>query len=101
MHDLHNSPTKAALAYGIADAARALGIGRSSLYRLIAGGQLEARALGGRTVVPAASLHAFLAALPPAPIRPAKQKPAIAAASLTAQRNRPDAGHRGGGTLER
>lgn len=79
MRDLDRSSAQAALAYGIIDAARALGIGRSSIYRLIAGGQLEARALGGRTVIPAASLHAFVASLPPASIRPAKGGSAYAA----------------------
>ncbi len=57
------------LTYGVVDAARALGIGRSSIYRLIADGKLEARALGGRTVIPAKSMHAFVASLPSAPIK--------------------------------
>lgn len=69
-HHTHPTPNTP-LAYGIVDAARNLGIGRSSIYRLIADGKLEARALGGRTVIPAASLHAFLASLPPASIRTA------------------------------
>ncbi len=79
MHDLDHSSTQAALAYGVIGAARALGIGRSSIYRLISEGKLEARALGGRTVIPAASLQAFVASLPPAPIRPAKGSTARAA----------------------
>lgn len=70
MNDSSQSLPSHPLAYGIIDAARNLGIGRSSIYRLIADGKLEARALGGRTVIPASSLHAFLASLPPASIRP-------------------------------
>lgn len=59
----------ALLAYGIADACRALGIGRTRLYALIAEGKIEARACGGRTLIPADSLRAFVANLPPAAIR--------------------------------
>ena len=59
----------ALLAYGIPDACRALGIGRTRLYALIAEGRIEARACGGRTLIPADSLRAFLANLPPAAIR--------------------------------
>ena len=58
------SPT--ILAYGIAEACAALGIGRTRLYALIAEGRIEARACGGRTLIPADSLRAFLASLPPA-----------------------------------
>jgi excisionase family DNA binding protein len=61
--------TPSVLAYRIADACRVLGIGRTSLYALIADGLIEARHCRGRTLVPAASLSAFLASLPPAPIR--------------------------------
>ena len=60
---------QAALAYGIQDACRVLGIGRTRLYALIAEGKIEARACGGRTLIPAKSLRAFLASLPSAPIR--------------------------------
>ena len=57
------------LAFGINDACAAIGIGRTKLYHLINAGALEARALGGRTVIPAASLEQLIANLPPAPIR--------------------------------
>lgn len=57
------------LAYNTADACMALGVRRTTLYRLIAEGQIEARSLGGRTVIPADSLRAFVASLPAAPIR--------------------------------
>ena len=64
-----NTPIPNILAYGIAEACIALGIGRTRLYALIAEGQIEARSCGGRTLIPAESLRAFLAKLPPAPIR--------------------------------
>ena len=57
------------LSYGVLDACNALGIGRTNLYRLIADGRIEARQCGGRTLIPADSLRAFVASLPPAPIR--------------------------------
>jgi excisionase family DNA binding protein len=57
------------LAFTIQDACRALGIGKTNLYRLIAQRKIEARALGGRTVIPADSLRAFVATLPKAPIK--------------------------------
>ena len=58
------------LAYSIPDACRVACIGRSTLYGLIGAGKIEARALGGRTIIPADSLRKFLAGLPAAPIRP-------------------------------
>ena len=61
--------TPTILAYPIKDACAAVGIGRTKLYALISAGQLEARQCGGRTLIPADSLRAFLASLPPAPIR--------------------------------
>ena len=81
--------TNAPLLYGVMDAARALGVGRSTIYRLIADGQLEARALGGRPMIPATRLHAFVAGLPPARINvsPGAAKPA----------GDPFSGPRGGG----
>ncbi len=59
----------APLALSPADAAKTLGIGRTNLYRLIAAGLIDARRLGGRTIIPATSLRDFLAGLPAAPIR--------------------------------
>ena len=60
---------KTIISMSIRDACSAVGIGRSTLYGLINAGKLEARALGGRTVIPAASLEQLIANLPPAPIR--------------------------------
>ena len=62
-------PSNDVLALSPADAAKALGIGRTNLYRLISAGLIDARRLGGRTVIPATSLRDFLAGLPAAPIR--------------------------------
>lgn len=57
------------LAFGIKDACEVSGVGRTKLYGLIADGLIEARQCGGRTLIPADSLRAFLERLPPAPIR--------------------------------
>ena len=57
------------LALSIRDACAALGCGRTSLYSLISAGKIEARSLVSRTIIPAESLHRFVASLPPAPIR--------------------------------
>lgn len=49
---------------GVKDAATFIGLSKSRLYELIADGQIEARKLGARTVVPTASLRAFVDAAP-------------------------------------
>ena len=43
--------------------------GRTTAYELIAQGKLDARKIGGRTVILAKSLRAYIASLPPADIR--------------------------------
>jgi excisionase family DNA binding protein len=48
------------LAFTIAEACHAVGIGRSKLYELIGQGCVETRKIGARTVIPAESLHALL-----------------------------------------
>ena len=48
------------IAYPIADACRVVGIGRTNLYRLINEGKLEARKVGGRTLIPAESLRRLI-----------------------------------------
>lgn len=58
-----------AIAYTILDATKASGIGRTSLYELIGAGKIEARKAGNRTLIPADSLRAYIASLPPADIR--------------------------------
>ena len=49
---------------GVKDAATFIGLSKSRLYELIAEGQIEARKLGARTVVPTTSLRAFVDAAP-------------------------------------
>lgn len=49
------------LAYRIEDAAVALGVGRTLVYRLIRDGQLAVIKIGGRSLIAATELHAFLA----------------------------------------
>ncbi len=52
-------------AYTVEDAGRRLGgIGRTTVYGLIATGKLEAVKLGSRTLITAASIDALLASLP-------------------------------------
>ncbi len=48
------------LAYTIADACRASTFGKTRLYELIAEGRLEARKIGKRTLIPAASLRRLI-----------------------------------------
>lgn len=61
------------IAYGVKDAAAAIGLSRSRIWQLIGEGEIEARKLGGRTVIPAASLNAYLNSAP-------QRQPAKAAA---------------------
>jgi excisionase family DNA binding protein len=49
---------------GVKEAAGFIGLSRSRLYELIADGSIEARKLGARTVVPIASLRAFVERAP-------------------------------------
>jgi len=48
------------LAYSIADAVRVSSIGRTRIYSLINEGRLEARKIGKRTLIPAASLRRLI-----------------------------------------
>jgi predicted DNA-binding transcriptional regulator AlpA len=50
------------------------GMSRSSLYRRLGEGRLEARKLGSRTMVVAESLRAFLDSAPVVTIKPPKAK---------------------------
>lgn len=54
-------------AFRISAACRALSISRSALYRELAAGRLEARKAGTITLIPAASVDAWLANLPSLP----------------------------------
>lgn len=49
-----------------ADAAKALGIGRSTLFGLLARGEIKARKLGTRTLITAAELSRYVEGLPEA-----------------------------------
>ncbi len=49
--------TSQPLTLRINDAAKALGIGRSSIYRLINQGKLRTVKIAGRTLVPATEVH--------------------------------------------
>lgn len=49
------------LAYSINEACRVSSLGRTRLYQLIGEGRLEARKIGKRTLIPAASLRALIA----------------------------------------
>jgi hypothetical protein len=59
----------APLAYSVADACRFAAIGKTRLDQLISEGRIEARQCGRRTLILADSPRAFVASLPPAPIR--------------------------------
>jgi excisionase family DNA binding protein len=48
------------LAYGVGDAAEALGLSRSRLYELIAAGEIAACKVGKRTIIQVNELTAFL-----------------------------------------
>ncbi|MFM9974214.1 MAG: helix-turn-helix domain-containing protein [Beijerinckiaceae bacterium] len=52
------------LALSVADAATALGIGKTKLFELISRGDLPAIRLGGRTLIRRTELEAFAAGLP-------------------------------------
>jgi hypothetical protein len=58
-----SSPSK--FLYRTSEAKAALGCGTTMLHHLINSGILEARRLGKRTYITAASLEAFVASLPP------------------------------------
>lgn len=49
------------IAYSVKEACRASSLGRITLYAHIAAGRLLARRVGGRTLIPAESLHALIA----------------------------------------
>ncbi|MCR0980628.1 helix-turn-helix domain-containing protein [Roseomonas populi] len=59
---MNHQPAK--LAFTIPEAVTSSGIGRTKLYALIREGQLEARKLGSRTLIPAPSLQALMDSLP-------------------------------------
>lgn len=48
------------IAYSIREACQVSSLGRTTLYAHIAAGRLRAVRVGGRTVIPAESLHALM-----------------------------------------
>lgn len=55
---LHTPPPK--MAYSVAETCAALGLGKTNCYKLIAAGEIETVKIGGRRLVPAASITALL-----------------------------------------
>ena len=49
------------IGFSILEACAATSLGRSTLYNHIAAGRLRVTRVGGRTIVPAEALHAFIA----------------------------------------
>ncbi len=65
----------ATLALTLREACEALRVGRTKFYELLAAGDIKAVALGGKTLIPRASLEAYLAALPPIPLQKGPSRP--------------------------
>ena len=59
MHAKTNDPLK--IGYSIKEACKASSLGRTTIYSHIGSGRLLARRIGGRTIIPADSLHALIA----------------------------------------
>ncbi|MBP0493992.1 hypothetical protein [Roseomonas indoligenes] len=57
-----SSPEK--IAFTVAEAVASTGIGRTRIFELIKEGQLEARKLGSKTLIPAPSLRSLVDGLP-------------------------------------
>jgi excisionase family DNA binding protein len=57
--------------YPIKEAERILGVSRAHVYRLIGAGKLDARKIGNKTVITAASIEALITDLPAAKVRAA------------------------------
>lgn len=54
------NPLPPKIAYSIKEAIHASSLGRTSIYNAISAGRLKAKRVGGRTVILADSLHAFI-----------------------------------------
>jgi len=59
MQSIGNNPPK--IGYSIREACQASSLGRTTIYNHIAAGRLRANRVGGRTIIPAESLHALIA----------------------------------------
>jgi excisionase family DNA binding protein len=58
---MHDQVKHAKLAYSIREACAASSLGRTTIYGHINAGRLRSVRIGGRTVIPADSLHALIA----------------------------------------
>lgn len=61
MHEEHTRPAPLRLAYSVDEAARATGLGRTTLFKLIGNGTLPSVKIGKRRVIRAADLVNLLA----------------------------------------
>jgi excisionase family DNA binding protein len=59
MQSTKSDPPK--IGFSIREASQATSLCKTTLYNHIAAGRLIARKVGGRTIIPAAALHAFIA----------------------------------------
>jgi len=60
MHKQSEDPATQPLAYSPGEAARAAGLGRTTIYKLIAEGRLRSRKIGSRTVIPADDVRSLI-----------------------------------------
>ena len=56
-----DKPDPPRIAYSIKEACRATSLGRTTIFAHIASHRLKAVRIGGRTIIPAESLHALIA----------------------------------------
>ena len=62
-------PLPNAFAYTVRDACKATGLGRTTIYGLIAAGRVRAMKAGTRTLIEAESVRRYLASLPTLPTK--------------------------------
>lgn len=58
MQSATTEPAK--IGYSIREACQASSLGKTTLFRHIAAGRLQANRVGGRTIIPADALHALI-----------------------------------------
>lgn len=54
----------APISYGVADAAKAIGVSRAYMYRLLGEGKIAAKKIGARTIITTAELTRFVSVQP-------------------------------------
>lgn len=57
----HSHAQEQAVARSVESAAKAIGVGRTTLYELIASGAIRTFKVGARTLIPESELHRFVA----------------------------------------